>query len=201
VGKVKAAEKDMIQQAFDSAENMVDLIADLLNVSRMQSGKFVIENKPTQLADMVAAEVHRLSETASNKKINLSFQKPASFPILSLDENKMRQVIMNFLDNALYYTPEGGAVSVALEAAKDSISYTVTDNGMGVPKAVQHHLFSKFYRADNARKMRPDGTGLGLFMAKKVIVAQGGAIIFKSMEGKGSTFGFSFPRSKLEVKH
>jgi len=200
VGKVKAEEKEMIQQAFDSAENMVDLIADLLNISRMQSGKFVIENKPTQLVDMVTAEVHRMSETASNKKITLSFEKPASFPILLLEENNMRQVRMNFLDNALYYTPAGGSVSVTLAAGSDSVSYTVTDNGMGVPKAVQHHLFSKFYRADNARKMRPDGTGLGLFMAKKVIVAQGGAIIFKSVEGKGSTFGFSFPRAKLEVK-
>jgi signal transduction histidine kinase len=69
-----------------------------------------------------------------------------------------------------------------------------------VPKSEQHHLFTKFYRAGNAKKMRPDGTGLGLFMAKKVIAAQGGAIIFKSTEGKGSTFGFSFPRSKVEIK-
>jgi len=76
----------------------------------------------------------------------------------------------------------------------------VVDTGLGVPKAEQHHLFTKFYRAGNARKMRPDGTGLGLFMAKKVIVAQGGAIIFKSEEGKGSTFGFSFPRHTIEIK-
>jgi signal transduction histidine kinase len=69
-----------------------------------------------------------------------------------------------------------------------------------VPKSVQHKLFSKFYRADNAKKMRPDGTGLGLFMAKKVIIALGGAIIFKSVEGKGSTFGFSFPRKLVEAK-
>jgi signal transduction histidine kinase len=73
------------------------------------------------------------------------------------------------------------------------IEFTVTDSGIGVPKHVQHHLFTKFYRADNARKMRPDGTGIGLFMAKKVITAQGGTIIFKSSEGKGSIFGFSFP--------
>ena len=69
-----------------------------------------------------------------------------------------------------------------------------------MPKADQHHLFSKFYRAGNARKMRPDGTGLGLYMAQKVIVAQGGAIIFRSVEGKGSTFGFTFARSKVEIK-
>jgi signal transduction histidine kinase len=69
---------------------------------------------------------------------------------------------------------------------------------LGVPKVDQPHLFTKFYRAGNARKARPDGTGLGLFMAKKVIVAQGGALIFHSQEGKGSTFGFSFAKDKLD---
>ena len=73
----------------------------------------------------------------------------------------------------------------------------MVDDGIGVPKHEQHHLFSKFYRAKNAKSARPDGTGLGIFMAKKVIVAQGGAIIFKSAEGKGSTFGFTFPKAKL----
>ncbi|HET7630105.1 MAG TPA: sensor histidine kinase, partial [Candidatus Saccharimonadales bacterium] len=71
------------------------------------------------------------------------------------------------------------------------------DDGIGVPKHEQHHLFTKFYRAGNAKKARPDGTGLGLFMAKKVIVAQGGTLIFNSEEGKGSTFGFSFAKSKV----
>jgi signal transduction histidine kinase len=109
-------------------------------------------------------------------------------------------VIMNFIDNAIYYTPSGGTIDVKLQASDNEIAYTVNDTGLGVPKEVQHKLFSKFYRADNARKMRPDGTGLGLFMAKKVIAAQGGAIIFKSIEGKGSTFGFSFPRQAVEIK-
>ena len=107
---------------------------------------------------------------------------------------------MNFIDNAIFYTPGGGSIDVTLEATPTEVIYTVTDTGLGVPKAEQHHLFSKFYRAANARKMRPDGTGLGLFMAKKVIAAQGGAIIFKSTEGTGSTFGFSFPRAKVEPK-
>jgi signal transduction histidine kinase len=107
---------------------------------------------------------------------------------------------MNFLDNALYYTPKGGSVTVDLRATDKEVSYTVADTGVGVPKDAQHRLFSKFYRADNARKMRPDGTGLGLYMAKKVVAAQGGAIIFRSTEGKGSTFGFSFPRGATEVK-
>lgn len=199
-GPIKRAQKDMIQQSFDGAQRMVYLIADLLNVSRLQTGKFVIENQPTNLAEVIVGEITQLREQIANREIELVYEKPDKFPILNLDETKIRQVIMNFLDNALYYTPKGGKVTVKLEAAPSTVSYTVTDTGVGVPKAVQHSLFTKFYRADNARKMRPDGTGLGLFMAKKVIVAQGGAIIFNSEEGKGSTFGFSFPRAGLELK-
>jgi signal transduction histidine kinase len=200
VGPVSKKEKDMIQHAFDGAERMVFLIGDLLNVSRLQSGKFVIENKPMDLAKMVGAEVTLLQETAKNHHLTLNYKKPEKFPLLSLDETKIRQVIMNFIDNAIFYTPAEGSIEVKLEADDKEVRFSVTDTGMGVPKEAQHHLFSKFYRAGNARKMRPDGTGLGLFMAKKVVVAQGGAIIFNSTEGKGSTFGFSLPRAKVEVR-
>jgi signal transduction histidine kinase len=197
VGPVTKDERKMIQQAFDSSERMVFLIADLLNISRLQSGKFVIENKPTDLVKMVDAQVNQLKDTAANHHLALTFEKPDKFPPVSLDETKIQQVVMNFMDNAIFYTPAGGSITVALEATAKEITYTVTDTGLGVPKADQHHLFSKFYRAGNARKMRPDGTGLGLFMAKKVVAAQGGAIIFRSTEGKGSTFGFSLPLSKI----
>jgi signal transduction histidine kinase len=200
-GPVKPKQKEMIEQSFQSASRMVYLIADLLNVSRLQSGKFIIINKPCNLADVVEGEVKQLAQQASQRKIKLLYEKPASFPILTLDEDKMRQVVMNLLDNALYYTPAGGSVRARLEASAEAIQFTVTDTGVGVPKQLQHHLFSKFYRADNARKMRPDGTGLGLYMAKKVITAQGGAIIFSSEQGKGSTFGYTLPRLTMEVKN
>ncbi len=199
-GAVKKSQKEMIQQSFDGAQRMVYLIADLLNVSRLQTGKFIIDNQPSNLADVVIGEMSQLKDQAVAKQIKMTYKKPENFPVVNVDETKLRQVIMNFLDNALYYTPSGGKVDIKLEATSTSIVYTVTDNGLGVPKEAQHNLFGKFYRADNARKMRPDGTGLGLFMAKKVIVAQGGAIIFKSVEGQGSTFGFSLPRSAVEIK-
>ena len=200
-GPVKEKQKEMIQQSFDSASRMVYLIADLLNVSRLQSGKFVITNKPTDLNKVVEGEIAQLKEQIANRQITFNYEAPKEdLPLFNLDDDKIRQVIMNFLDNALYYTPAGGTVTVGLAATPTEVSYTVTDTGVGVPKEVQHHLFSKFYRADNARKMRPDGTGLGLYMAKKVISAQGGSIIFRSIEGKGSTFGFSFPRSAIEIK-
>lgn len=200
VGPVKKNQKEYVQRAFDSAQRMVYLIADMLNVSRLQNGKFVIENKETDLAKSVEEQIAQVQATAEAKQLKLNFHKPDNLPALNLDQTKIEQVIMNFLDNAIYYTPAGGTVTVELSATGKEVIFSVTDTGVGVPASVQHHLFSKFYRADNARKIRPDGTGLGLFMAKKVISAQGGAIIFKSTEGKGSTFGFSFPKSATKMK-
>jgi signal transduction histidine kinase len=199
-GDVKPMQEKLLNQAFTSSQRMVYLIADLLNVSRLRTGKFVIESIKANLADIVDGEVQQLKETASSRKLDLVYEKPENFPTLMLDETKLRQVVMNFIDNAIYYTPSGGTITVKLEDKQNAAEYTVTDTGMGVPKADQQHLFTKFYRAGNARKARPDGTGLGLFMSKKVIIAQGGAIIFKSKEGEGSTFGFTLPKEKLIPK-
>lgn len=198
-GEISAMQRKLLDQAFVSSQRMVYLIADLLNVSRLRTGKFVIEPIASNLADVVEGEIGQLKETATGRGLELTYDKPTDFPTLYLDETKIRQVIMNFTDNAIYYTPSGGHITVKLEDKGESIECTVTDDGMGVPKNEQPHLFTKFYRANNAKKARPDGTGLGLFMAKKVIVAQGGSIIFSSHEGKGSTFGFMFPKDKLQL--
>ncbi len=198
-GDINPIQHKLLNQAFVSSQRMVYLIADLLNVSRLRTGKFIIEPVATNLADVIEEESTQLKITATSKGISLNFNKPENFPTFMLDETKIRQVIMNFMDNAIYYTPKGGEINVELKETEKTIEYTVSDNGIGVPKAELHHLFTKFYRAANAKKSRPDGTGLGLFMAKKVIVAQGGSVILKSEEGKGSTFGFSFDKSKLQV--
>lgn len=193
-GKLTVMQEEMLGQAFTSSQRMVYLIADLLNVSRLKTGKFVIDAKPTNLADVVEGELAQLTEQVKSKNIKLVFEKPTDFPKIDLDETKIRQVIMNFADNALYYTPKGGEVKVELKEDKTNVYFMVKDNGLGVPKDEQKELFTKFYRASNARKARPDGTGLGLYMAKKVVTAQGGEILFESVEGKGSTFGFCFKR-------
>jgi signal transduction histidine kinase len=199
-GKVTHMQREMLGQAFFSSQRMVYLIADLLNVSRLKTGKFIIEPTPVNLGEMVEQELGQLEETAASRSLTLSYDKPKQFPLLMLDETKIRQVIMNFVDNAIYYTPAKGHIEVHLRDNKSTIELRVTDDGIGVPKSEQPHLFTKFYRAGNARKARPDGTGLGLFMAKKVIVAQGGSLIFESNEGKGSTFGFMFSKHKLAAK-
>jgi signal transduction histidine kinase len=195
-GDLTTLQKKLLNQSFISAQRMVYLISDLLNVSRLRTGKFVIEPVPTNIANVVAEEVKQLVETAKGRNLELIYHKPEHFPSLRLDETKTRQVIMNFIDNAIYYTQSGGHITINLVDKPQSVEFTVVDDGIGVPKAEQHHLFSKFYRANNAKRARPDGTGLGLFMAKKVVVAHGGEIIFKSQEGKGSTFGFTFAKTK-----
>jgi signal transduction histidine kinase len=196
-GKINDTERKMLGQAYISSQRMVYLIADLLNVSRLKTGKFIIDAAPTDLSKIIDEEIDQLVEAAAARSLTLIYEPPKHFPVLMLDETKIRQVIMNFIDNAIYYTPDGGKIRIELHDTGPMVELRVVDNGIGVPKTEQHHLFTKFYRAGNARKARPDGTGLGLFMAKKVITAQGGALLFDSKEGKGSTFGFTFSKSKL----
>lgn len=196
-GKVTPKQHEMLGQAFFSSQRMVYLIADLLNISRLNTGKFVIDASKVNLAEVVKQELSQLEETIASHSLTLTYDKPKKFPDLMLDETKTRQVIMNFVDNAIYYTPVNGHINVRLVENPQSVELRVEDDGIGVPKSEQPHLFAKFYRAGNARKARPDGTGLGLFMAKKVVVAQGGSIIFESKEGQGSTFGFHFNKAQL----
>ena len=106
---------------------------------------------------------------------------------------------MNLIDNAIYYSPPKSTVVVNLERVKNQAALTVVDPGIGVPEAEQSRLFNKFFRAHNARKQRPDGTGVGLYLARRVVTAHGGGIIFSSKENHGSTFGFRIPIDETAV--
>ena len=198
VGKVSDAQKGLLSEAFTSSERMVHLINDFLNVSRLQTGKFLIEKKPVDLAKVVEQELDSLSTNAKSRNLSFEYKKPKDIPILDLDEDKMRQVIMNFADNAIYYSIVRSKIKVDLSTSGNEVIFTVKDTGIGVPRAEQSQLFNKFYRASNARKQRPDGTGVGLFLAKKVIDSHGGEVVFESKEGEGSTFGFKLPIDELK---
>lgn len=199
VGKITKTQDELLGEAFTSSERMVHLINDFLNVSRLQTGKFLIDKHPVDLAKVVQQELESLTTNAQSRKLSFTYRMPKKFPMLNLDEDKMRQVIMNFSDNAIYYSTEGTKIKVRLAVEGKNVVFTVTDTGIGVPRAEQSQLFNKFYRASNARKQRPDGTGVGLYLAKKVVDAHDGKIIFESVEGKGSTFGFKLPISELRA--
>jgi len=199
VGKITPTQHQMLSEAFTSSERMVHLIGDFLNVSRLQTGKFMLEDKPVDLSKLMTQEIDSLQTTINAHGLKLHYRKPSYFPVLMLDEGKIRQVLMNFIDNAIFYSPEGKTITVKLSVEEGFAVVRVIDAGIGVPKSERAHLFTKFFRASNARKQRPDGTGVGLFLAKKVIAAHGGVMVFESEEGKGSTFGFRLPIKKLQA--
>ena len=155
--------------------------------------KFIIDKHPVDLSHIVGQEIDSLQPSAISRKLKLVYNQAKNFPTMEIDEGKIRQVVMNFADNALYYSHEDTTINVSLTVEGNNAVYTVKDTGIGVPENERAQLFTKFYRASNAKKQRPDGTGVGLFLAKKIIDAHGGEIIFESTEGKGSTFGFRLP--------
>jgi len=199
-GRMTKTQAEFAGYAFGSSERMVNLISDLLNVSRLSAGRFIIQTKPTDMVDMIRDEVRQLETHASAKNLKLIFEAPDKpLPLAEIDDNKTRQVVMNFIDNAIYYTPSG-SVTVTLDQTGQYVRLRVTDTGIGVPEEAKKKLFSKFFRADNAQSVRPDGTGLGLYLARRVVEDQGGTILFSSTLGKGSTFGFELPLRSATVK-
>ena len=198
-GEITQTQRQLLEEAFRSSERMVRLVSDFLNVSRLQTGKFVITRTAVDLSQLVAEEVANVDQVANTHKIKVSYRRPARFPILYLDDTKIRQVIMNFIDNAIYYSPDANVVKVRLSVEDGEAVLRVIDKGIGVPISAKKKLGTKFFRGDNARRQRPDGTGIGLFLAKKVIEGHGGTMIFESELDKGSTFGFRLPVAKLKL--
>lgn len=199
MGKITAGQRTMIEQAFTSSQRMAYLISDLLNMSRLRTGRLTVTPGTVSLNKIIDQEIAQLKRMAEGGNVKLIVEEGEDLPSVALDETKIRQVIMNLVDNAIYYTGRGGTVTVRLSQTPKSVELRVIDTGIGVPVADQHKLFTRFYRASNAKKVRPDGTGIGLYMVRKVVTALGGSVIFNSVEGKGSTFGFSFPKVAPKV--
>lgn len=198
-GKVTPQQKELLNEAYSSNERMVNLVNDFLNVSRIQTGKFMLEKLPVDLAKLVDEEVKGLVQNASKRQIKLDYKAPVGVPQLNIDEGKIRQVVMNYIDNAIYYSNTDSTIKIDLSVDGDDVVFTVKDTGIGVPVSEQSGLFTKFYRASNAKKQRPDGTGVGLYLAKKIITAHDGKIVFSTVEGRGSTFGFRLPIKELAL--
>lgn len=200
MGEVTDQQRKVLSEAYSSSERMVRLIGDFLNVSRLQTGKFVIEAQPTDIVKLIDEEVDAMRRLAESHDMTLVYKRPRRFPVLNVDSDKLRQVIMNFIDNAIYYSRPHATIVVKAYVEHDDAIVEVHDQGIGVPEAEKEHLFTKFFRAENARRQRPDGTGVGLFLARKIVTAFDGEVIFNSREGRGSVFGFRLPIKKLEVK-
>lgn len=199
-GEVSPQQRTLLTEAFNSSERMVRLIADFLNVSRLQTGKFTIEKSSFDIKELVRQVASDLDLIASTHDMKLRVTiTDQELPVIA-DAAKIREIIMNFIDNAIYYSHAKSTIVVKLERVGDALAFSVVDTGIGVPEEDQTKLFTRFFRARNARKQRPDGTGVGLYLARRVVHGHGGSMIFSSVEGKGSTFGFRLPLDRLSKK-
>ena len=186
--------KSAIDKTLSRTKHMKALVFDLLNVSRMTAGKFFIEISDVDMNLIVKDQVDELMTTANEKGVTLTYHEPNQvIPVMQLDEAKTRQAVLNLINNALFYTHKEGKVDVYLSMNEETMEFKVIDTGIGVPEEAKQKLFTKFFRADNAREQSPNGTGIGLYLVKRVVEDQKGKIIFSSEAGKGSTFGFTLP--------
>jgi len=200
-GPLTPGEKDSLDKVYKSNERLIDLVEGLLNISRIESGRlqFSFENK--QLEELVASVYDELAIRAGAKNLKFEFIKPKTkLPAVNMDESKMRQVVMNLIDNSIKYTAIG-SVTVSLKKQKDNILFCVTDTGVGIRPEDLPNLFKKFSRGTGSALINAEGTGLGLFVAKKMIESHGGRIWAESTgRDKGSQFYFEMPYVKTVKK-
>lgn len=188
-----------IRKAYEANDRMVNLVNDLLNVTRIEEGRYVYEPEELEFMDVVNPIIEAYKEHIENKGLQFEIKKPEEeLPVVKVDREKIGIVVQNFLDNAMKYTNEG-KVSLVIEYVDGKIKVSVTDSGVGIPEDQQKRLFNKFFRAANVQRMDTEGSGLGLFIAKNIIEAHGGKVGFYSKVGEGSTFYFTLPATKEEI--
>jgi len=200
-GEITKEQKDFISKSYKSNEEMITLINDLLDVTRIEEGRYIYKPILTEFEPIVQFVVNSYKEEIEKKKIKFEFKKPEKkLPQLILDVEKMRLALTNLVENAIRYNLLGGEVIISLKLGKKEIELSVKDTGVGIPKDQQERVFTKFFRGVNVLRMETEGSGLGLFIAKNIIEAHGGKIWFESEEGKGTTFFISLPVEKEFVE-
>lgn len=174
-------------------ERMIALVNDLLEVNRIEDDRVIL--RPTAITidnfvEQIANGYKPLAEQANEKLVFVGEARPL---VVFADETKLRWVTENLIDNAIRYTKAGGEVTVKVLRAKNMARIEITDSGIGIPVADQAMIFQKFFRSENALRLRAEGTGLGLYLVRSLVGAMGGKAGFASMEGKGSTFWYALP--------
>jgi histidine kinase len=180
-------------QIHREADRLSRLVDDLQELSRVESMAYALEIRPVAIDGLVQTTVNRLSPQAIAKHITLNSQLAAGLPPIRADEDRITQVLVNLVANAIQYTPEGGHVTISAARYADEVHISVVDTGIGIPPEHLANLYTRFYRVDKSRSRNAGGgSGIGLTIARHLVEAHGGRIWAESKgEGQGSTFTFS----------
>jgi PAS domain S-box-containing protein len=185
-----------VQDAREAAERLIGLVNDLLDVSRLESGRLKITPGPVNLGELTRSVLDDLVTLVREKGHRLSMEGADRVPTVTADPQLLRQVILNLTSNAIKYTPPGGDVAIRMEVANGAVRWAIRDSGIGIPKESRARLFEKFFRADNVHTISTEGTGLGLYLVRLILEKFSGEVWCESEEGKGATFIFTLPLSE-----
>lgn len=193
-GNLTPEQHDLIEKGGKRVDALVDIVNDLLDVQTMSTGKFRYVLQENDLAAVVAEAAGAFDETARQKGLRLVVENPQRSLMAVFDRHKVGLAFQNLIDNAIKYTKEG-EVHVSYAPEGSGIAITIADTGIGIPKEDQERIFQKFFRSAEAAKIFIDGSGLGLFIVKRIIEDQGGRIAVESTPGKGTRFILWLPRT------
>jgi signal transduction histidine kinase len=184
---------ETFNQIHSEADRLSRLVDDLQELSRVEAKAYPLDFRSVAVSDLVQTTVKRLSPQATAKRIGLRLSLPADLPLIQADEDRITQVLVNLVANAIQYTPEGGDVTISAARHENEIYISVKDTGIGIPPEHLANLFTRFYRVDKSRSRNAGGgSGIGLTIAKHLVEAHGGRVWAESAgDGQGSTFSFS----------
>lgn len=177
----------------ENNDRMVELVDELLIVSRIEEGSLPVRRKEASLRELVEAQIDRSRVFAEASNLKINFHKNGDIPNIFFDPTLIKLVVENLIDNAIRYTKKGGEINIWLEERGRNLFFKIKDEGVGIPQKDQQFIFQKFFRSENALREQTKGSGLGLYICKMVIEKSKGKIWFESEEGKGTTFYFTLP--------
>ena len=189
---LKAEVVDSVGSALEEIERLAKIVESLLAISRLDSGGAGIEHHPFDLAALSRMTAEQMQLLASEKQVSLNCKSTGPVQAIG-DVTRIKQVLVNLLDNAIKYTRPNGHVIVSVEAYENRALLTVTDDGVGIPAESLPHVFDRFYRAEKARSRGFEGFGLGLSLVEAVCRAHGGEVLIESTEGQGTTVRVRLP--------
>jgi len=192
-GTINPEQKRFLSTIKSNTDRLTALINDLLDISRMETGRVRFEPRLLQLGEVIADVVNVLAAQAEAKSLNLTYEVAAGLPEVMGDQDRLHQVLTNLIGNAIYYTPEGGEIELRAYPVEEAVRVDVRDTGIGIAPEDMGHIFERFYRADHPLVQETRGTGLGLSIVKMFVEMHGGRIWVESEPEKGSTFTFILP--------